>query len=326
MKTVEGGCELLLTCEPAGHGLRVLRCDTAEQEVCLPDTVEGLPVTEIGRYAFSTRRMETGGPDQFEVRVTAGSPAGEIRHDAAAIRSISLPESVTAVGDYAFYNCSSLEKLTLGGALGSVGSDAFMNCFRLRQLEMHSAPDGGQCLQQVLREYSGELTVRLLAPQGEARLLFPAYSEEYEELAAPHIFHYSIDGAGYAYRQCFNGRAFSYSQYDGALVRLLQTHEFSLAVRAALLRLRFPLELGGSAAEAYRRVLREYGRMALALLLEARDDAGLSWLLNQGLLDAGALDAGCDEARRRGRTEALGLLLEARNRLFGTPRQKEFEL
>ena len=42
--------------------------------------------------------------------------------------SVSIPNSVEKIGDYAFYNCSSLTSITIPDGVMSIGSDAFYNC------------------------------------------------------------------------------------------------------------------------------------------------------------------------------------------------------
>ena len=41
---------------------------------------------------------------------------------------MTIPEGVTSVGDYAFYNCVSLTSVTLPASLAIVGESTFENC------------------------------------------------------------------------------------------------------------------------------------------------------------------------------------------------------
>ena len=74
----------------------------------------------------------------------------------------------------------------------------------------------------------------------QASLVSRLQRGEYEELAAPHIFGYHIEGAGFTYRQCFDGKKLNFSQYDAALETVVRTRDFEDAVRVALGRLRWP--------------------------------------------------------------------------------------
>ena len=202
-----------------------------------------------------------------------------------------------------------------------------MNCFSLRRMTLAAPAEECRCLRSLLQEYSGELELRFAPPAGpECRLFFPAYDEDYEEMAAPHIFHYNIRGVGYLCRQSFDGHRFRYDQYDASLDLLLRTHEFSLAVRMALDRLRFPVQLSEAARTAYLTCLSEHTAQLLELVLAEADTAPLAFVLGLDLLDRQALAEGCELARTARRTEALGLLLEYQNRRFGAPRARSFDL
>ena len=48
-----------------------------------------------------------------------------------SIKALCIGESVTSIGSYAFYNCSSLTSVTIPNSVTSIGSDAFYNCSSL---------------------------------------------------------------------------------------------------------------------------------------------------------------------------------------------------
>ena len=49
-----------------------------------------------------------------------------------------IPNSVTSIGDYAFYNCSSLTSVTIPNSVTSIGYDAFVGCSSLRIIKVES--------------------------------------------------------------------------------------------------------------------------------------------------------------------------------------------
>ena len=325
MERQTGESELLLTCRRTQEGVTILRCAADTAHIVLPDLVLGQPVTALGPYALSQREPNLSGcADAFQVHVTCGGT--EPQHDASAIRNLVLPAGLITVGDYAFYNCRNLAHLTLTGSVERLGSDSFMNC-PLQSITLILGKDGRNCLRPLLADCVADLEVVLRFPSGEeARLFFPTWHEELELLAAPHIFQTRIQGGGYACRQCVQNGVVDFGAYDSCLDRLLAEHDFPSACRMALDRLRFPLRLSAGAASAYRAVLSGHGAEAVQLLLDRRDQEGLSFLLSQRLLSPAQRAAACDAARQRGNTEALALLLEDLRPAPGQGLDKSFDL
>lgn len=62
-------------------------------------------------------------------------------YDCDALSSIVIPDSVTSIGTGAFVDCDSLEKVTLGSGLTEIGSDLFAGCDALKSI---NAPEGSK--------------------------------------------------------------------------------------------------------------------------------------------------------------------------------------
>ena len=84
---------------------------------------------------------------------------------------------------------------------------------------------------------------------GEARLLFPPFNEELEDLGPAHIFQRRIEGAGYAYRQCIQNGVLSFFAVRRRTGAPAAHQDYDTACRVALLRLRWPVGLGAQARE-----------------------------------------------------------------------------
>ena len=74
------------------------------KNVIVPESWNGVPVTEIAANAFSGKRT---------------------------LKSVKLPATVVSVGDSAFYGCYSLSEINLSAACTSVGKFAFYGCEKL---------------------------------------------------------------------------------------------------------------------------------------------------------------------------------------------------
>ena len=72
-------------------------------EVNIPSEIAGKKVTSIGNYAFW----------------------------ADSVKEIKIPDSVTNIGDEAFWYCDSLESVTIPDSVISIGDIAFENCYSL---------------------------------------------------------------------------------------------------------------------------------------------------------------------------------------------------
>jgi len=74
-----------------------------EVPIIIPRETNGLPVTTIAGYAFSE----------------------------AAVTSVTIPDSVTSIGDYAFDGCYALTNVIIPNGVLSIGEHAFDQCVRL---------------------------------------------------------------------------------------------------------------------------------------------------------------------------------------------------
>ena len=78
--------------------------------VNIPDTYNGLPVTSIGKWAFK----------------------------GCSLSGLSLPSSISYIGDKAFANCQSLETVTLSNGIKYINEGAFYNCSNLETVNFPS--------------------------------------------------------------------------------------------------------------------------------------------------------------------------------------------
>lgn len=84
-----------------------------------------LPAYALFNTAYETVKLPAG-----IKKIEDGALAG------SSIKSIEIPEGVTSVGAYAFYNCPNLETVTLPTSLTSIGRNAFSNCPKLEYINL----------------------------------------------------------------------------------------------------------------------------------------------------------------------------------------------
>ena len=53
-----------------------------------------------------------------------------------SLQSITIPNSVTSIGDYAFVKCSSLQSITIPNSVINIGKDVFFNCTSLKEIRI----------------------------------------------------------------------------------------------------------------------------------------------------------------------------------------------
>lgn len=91
MRCMDGENEMLLTCREQADGVSILRCETRDPVVLLPDEVDGAPVISLGKYALSGRAPDLAGEKTFSFRVTCGGALPV--HQADSIRAVTAPAS-----------------------------------------------------------------------------------------------------------------------------------------------------------------------------------------------------------------------------------------
>ena len=104
--------DFVFSLNSSGDGYALTSYNGEDTSVVIPSSYNGLPVVEIGSYAFQN--------DAF-------------------IEGIYVPDSVTKVGSYVFSGCSGLTVVVLENGVKSIGSSAFSGCTGLTSVTI---PDG----------------------------------------------------------------------------------------------------------------------------------------------------------------------------------------
>ena len=107
---------------------------TTLEEVVVPSTHNGLPVSIIGSNAFN-------GCETIK-SVTIPSSIKEIHSSAfegSGIETITIPSTVEMVGEYAFLNCTSLSDVELQEGFKNISIGMFKGCTSLETLDLPSS-------------------------------------------------------------------------------------------------------------------------------------------------------------------------------------------
>ena len=105
-------------------------CDSTVTKAVIPSQINGVSVTSIGYYAFSTSHKLTS------VVIPNGvtSIAEAAFFYCNSLTSIGIPDSVTSIGTSAFSMCFSLESIEISKSVTSIGDGAFRNCESLTSI------------------------------------------------------------------------------------------------------------------------------------------------------------------------------------------------
>ncbi len=120
------------------------------EEVVIPSTYMGLPVTSIGEKAFYAcvelkkvtigNNVESIGAQAFQncsnlsqvvISIGVKSIGDSAFRYCSKLTDIELPDGVKSIGSGAFYGCSKLTSVTIGSGVIAIGRNAFTDCSNL---------------------------------------------------------------------------------------------------------------------------------------------------------------------------------------------------
>ena len=97
------------------------------------------------------------------------------------VTDLVIPDGVTSIGDYAFYNYNSLTSVTIGNGVTSIGSSAFDGCTSLKSITI---PDSVTSIgESAFSGCSGLTSVTFKNPNGWRRDYYTLSAEDLSDPA-----------------------------------------------------------------------------------------------------------------------------------------------
>ncbi len=103
-----------------------------DKDIVIPSSYKGLPVTGIGDKAFIRKTTY----DQIRSVTIPDSVTsiGSWAFSKSTIESITIPNSVTSIGDSAFNSCTSLKSIAISDSVSNISASMFYGCTSLKNI------------------------------------------------------------------------------------------------------------------------------------------------------------------------------------------------
>ena len=293
--------ESIFIWEEVQDGAVIRGCTCSLRILTVPGRIAGLPVVQIGDYAFQ------GMNELCEAH---------------------LPESLQFLGDHVFFNCTGLKRLTAYDALTHVGDGAFKNCDRLSEIELSVRQGHTSTLRLLISDVMQDVRADIIyEAEGEepvrSRLVFPAFYFDYIENYPARIFEEVIYGSGQAYRQCFRGGDVDYEAYDRLFERSAREDTPQAVLGHAVGRLSCPCRLSDGRREVYREWISAHGPEFLKECISKDAPEDLERLLELDLYDEEQTGQLISLALREKKPEFISLLMAYQGRRFAGGRKRK---
>ncbi|MDR0472753.1 MAG: leucine-rich repeat domain-containing protein [Treponema sp.] len=124
------------TAEPVagGKGVEITGYKGDRFEVRIPPHIQGLPVTSIGNNAFAEKNIIS-----ITIPNSVTSIGDEAFSGCSSLASVNIPNGVTSIGNSAFDGCSSLASVSIPNSVTSIEDVAFSGCTSLAAITVAAA-------------------------------------------------------------------------------------------------------------------------------------------------------------------------------------------
>jgi hypothetical protein len=141
-----------------GKGVQITKYVGDKFEVHIPPKIQKLPVTKIDDKAFRSGKVTS-----ITIPNSVTSIGRYAFSGCSSLTNVTIPDSVTSIGDSAFYNCESLTSVTIPGSVTSMEGDAFGNCANLTSVTFKGTISSDNFATGDYSPFDGDLRTKYLA-------------------------------------------------------------------------------------------------------------------------------------------------------------------
>ncbi|XCP84371.1 leucine-rich repeat protein [Roseburia hominis] len=345
-------------------GAELVRLWGDEDVVVVPKKVEGVGLTAIAPYAFSSHKdkededvslWEAGEEETIFGRTACLRCGGNVRE-------IHLPETVQMIGNYAFYGCMNLQVFHVTDRVTRMGSGVFTGC-RLSRVAIDFYDGEKSCLKEILTEIRYRITATLhfgcqsirennimgkdsAAKEGYmrnaaecagilAKVVFPEYYADAVENTPARIVETHYYGSGGDYRECFYRRELDFLKYDSMFALSAARDHGEVTALLALGRLLYPYRLSEKARARYEAYVKAHMGDITEYCLEYLREGGqlpvaeplkvIDFCCREHYYTEETLAEAIEKTAKERQMEMLSVLMDERYRQF-PKKKKKFEL
>ena len=304
----------------AKNGMAVIEKYTgAESFVVIPEKIENLPVVEVKSEAFRGYKQLVG--ISFPESLAA---VGEYAFcECRGLKEAVFGKNLNFAGSHAFYNCRSLEKIKIPSGLEYIGDGFVKNCDSLNSIIITSDKSISSSVSGFLSEISGEFSLEI--EDSKTRLLFPSFGYEYIDKCYSKTFETVTHGAGVMYRRCIEKNSINYSLYDYAFKYASGEELSSTVCRIAINRLMNPFGMEKDALINYRAYLSANISAALRAAVETGDIDSVEALEGSGVFDSENIGEALKALSELERPDFTAAVMDIKMRRFGRVK-KSFDI
>lgn len=314
------------------NGICIDRIFGYDEIIEIPETLEGLPVTELGAYIFSDHidrkeleALKANGSFCTEDGQTVSDDGGEPEISGNTVKELYFPVHLNKIGRYAFYNCFYLNKLSFYGELKDIGAGALTGCHKINRISVKADENGESCLRELLTELPETLRVDMEINGVKGRFWFPEFFEEGIENTPARILGNRVHGSGLRYRNSIVHKKLHTLEYDRLFSCAVVLEKEQIVLNLAMDRILYPAELSEESEETYIAYLKEHGAAAIQILGERQDYAAMTLILQKISPERADVEQMLEMAQNSGDSRWVSILMD-RLQSHGKKKRKAFEL